>query len=333
MREPIAHMEKCCPDILAEARSDGGLLGKCWMGSKLCEVPGYVHETAKQRKKRQAREMRERSHMDMIKLMSSLGMTSLGPPGCFDDGARYDFGGDDDDFEGDQTEVEFLRPDGDMETKSVQWFLDHKFFEVEKGLWSGPWYYNDKKKNVELESSLGRKITTFGDSSMFEEEVPKITFNMQKKHNCKECSRAFQTFYLAHQHMKKCCPHKLAPNISAKDFAVDRSWYECSLCYPTQKFANEADCLEHIATTCPSYPRFSSCQPDTFVMPKPRQRFPCANCGKEHAKWNKCLEHMWICCPAVIFAENIEGEMNAYTSGSSLQLNPDAADFKPANAN
>ncbi len=41
----------------------------------------------------------------------------------------------------DHTEVTFFRPDGDTETKDVQWCLDNGFFEVEKGLWSGKWYY------------------------------------------------------------------------------------------------------------------------------------------------------------------------------------------------
>jgi len=43
--------------------------------------------------------------------------------------------------------VDFLRPDGDTETKDVQWCLDNNFFQVHDGLggeyplWSGNWYY------------------------------------------------------------------------------------------------------------------------------------------------------------------------------------------------
>jgi hypothetical protein len=96
--------------------------------------------------------------------------------------------------------------------------------------------------------------------------------------------------------------------------------------YPTQEFRNEEECLRHIATACPSYSRFSNCPPDTFVMPKPRTRFPCANCGKEHAKWNKCLEHMWICCPDVVLAQDEELEISRKVS--SMRLNPHVVEFK-----
>ena len=33
-----------------------------------------------------------------------------------------------------------MRPDGDIESKTIAWCLDNGFFEVEPGLWSGPWY-------------------------------------------------------------------------------------------------------------------------------------------------------------------------------------------------
>ena len=48
---------------------------------------------------------------------------------------------DDDDY--DDSCVEFLRPDGDIEGKDVPWCLDNGFFQVRDGLWSGPWYYDD----------------------------------------------------------------------------------------------------------------------------------------------------------------------------------------------
>ena len=48
---------------------------------------------------------------------------------------------DDDDY--DDSYVEFLRPDGDIEGKDVPWCLDNGFFQVRDGLWSGPWYYDD----------------------------------------------------------------------------------------------------------------------------------------------------------------------------------------------
>lgn len=55
------------------------------------------------------------------------------------------FGGydSDGDCSWDDTEVTFLRPDGDEETKDVQWCLDNDFFQIEEGIWSGNWYYDD----------------------------------------------------------------------------------------------------------------------------------------------------------------------------------------------
>jgi len=47
----------------------------------------------------------------------------------------------------DDTPVDFLCPDGDIEGKDVQWCLDNDFFQVHDGmggdypLWSGNWYY------------------------------------------------------------------------------------------------------------------------------------------------------------------------------------------------
>lgn len=202
----------------------------------------------------------------------------------------------------------------------MQWCIDNKFFKVEEGLWSGPWYYDKKRQANTVEHEV--------DS--IKNELPGSTANIMMRtqhYNCAECNKAFQTFYLAHVHMKKCCPHKLNLQVCSKNFGVDRGWYECSLCrYPRQEFRNEEECLRHIATACPSYPRFSSCPPDTFVMPKPRTRFPCTNCGKEHAKWNKCLEHMWICCPDVVLAQ--DGELEISRKVSSMRLNPHAVEFK-----
>ncbi|KAL7430030.1 hypothetical protein ACHAXM_001984 [Skeletonema potamos] len=37
-------------------------------------------------------------------------------------------------------EVVYFRPDGDTESKDIQWCKDKGFFEVEEGLWSGEWY-------------------------------------------------------------------------------------------------------------------------------------------------------------------------------------------------
>jgi len=64
-------------------------------------------------------------------------------------GAGY-YGDSDDEYYDDgynHKPVDFLRPDGDTETKDVQWCLDNNFFQVHDGLggeyplWSGNWYY------------------------------------------------------------------------------------------------------------------------------------------------------------------------------------------------
>ena len=50
--------------------------------------------------------------------------------------------------EPDHTPVTFYRPDGDTESKDIQWCLDNGFFHIEGDLWSGNWYYRhfpDKK--------------------------------------------------------------------------------------------------------------------------------------------------------------------------------------------
>lgn len=42
-----------------------------------------------------------------------------------------------------EQEVDFYRPDGDMEGKDIDWCISNGFEEIEEGLWSGPWYYRD----------------------------------------------------------------------------------------------------------------------------------------------------------------------------------------------
>eukprot|EP01083_Nonionella_stella_P086729 241111_1 len=41
--------------------------------------------------------------------------------------------------------VDFHRPDGGVETKSIGWCVDNDFEEVSPGVWSGPWYHKDTK--------------------------------------------------------------------------------------------------------------------------------------------------------------------------------------------
>eukprot|EP00563_Minutocellus_polymorphus_P001377 CAMPEP_0181031938 /NCGR_PEP_ID=MMETSP1070-20121207/6488_1 /TAXON_ID=265543 /ORGANISM="Minutocellus polymorphus, Strain NH13" /LENGTH=427 /DNA_ID=CAMNT_0023109327 /DNA_START=1 /DNA_END=1284 /DNA_ORIENTATION=- len=53
-------------------------------------------------------------------------------------GGGYDYAGHD---EEDYEDITFVRPDGDTEGKSISWCKSNGFFEIEEGVWSGPWYY------------------------------------------------------------------------------------------------------------------------------------------------------------------------------------------------
>lgn len=83
-------------------------------------------------------------------------MSFFGSPGySFGRGGRsasgYGYGGFDDDYgyeygryrhdEEDHEDITFIRPDGDTEGKSISWCKSNGFFEIEEGVWSGPWYY------------------------------------------------------------------------------------------------------------------------------------------------------------------------------------------------
>eukprot|EP00978_Attheya_sp_CCMP212_P007499 scaffold17388_cov46-Attheya_sp.AAC.1 len=72
-------------------------------------------------------------------------------------------------------EVTFYRPDRSTESKDIGWCLDHKFYEIEEGLWSGDWYYRhypDKKKRPSSDPiSTKRKRTVPVES--YEERAQK----------------------------------------------------------------------------------------------------------------------------------------------------------------
>ena len=40
-------------------------------------------------------------------------------------------------------QIDFYRPDGDVEGKDIGWCLSKGFFMIRPGLWSGPWYFED----------------------------------------------------------------------------------------------------------------------------------------------------------------------------------------------
>ena len=81
-------------------------------------------------------------------------MSFFGSPGYSfgrDWRSGYGYGGSDDDYgyeygryrhdEEDHEDITFIRPDGDTEGKSISWCKSNGFFEIEEGVWSGPWYY------------------------------------------------------------------------------------------------------------------------------------------------------------------------------------------------
>lgn len=145
----IKHMQTCCPEKLD---ANGKVrLEKCWIGCKNCEVPGYVHETSKQRKQREQRENKTKGN-ELAKffamrdeLIAKSGMDipfsrerfGLGTEVCEIGGYVHA-----DECEHNDTPVNFFRPDGDIEGMDIQWCLDNNFFEIHDGLWSGPWYYD-----------------------------------------------------------------------------------------------------------------------------------------------------------------------------------------------
>ena len=147
----IKHMEKCCPETLAEARRGSpNLFQRCQIGCKYCQVPGYDPASMKEKKRIEQtrnKEAMEKLRRSMSELEEEARITSgyshtnfgVGAP-KHDDiiyGSYYD---DHDDYN--DTPVDFLRPDGDIEGKDIQWCLDNGFFQVEDGLWSGDWYYD-----------------------------------------------------------------------------------------------------------------------------------------------------------------------------------------------
>lgn len=71
----------------------------------------------------------------------------------------------------DLSPAEFLRPDGDVEGKNVQWCLDNDFVHIREGLWAGEWYYRDhgnpddpaEEKDRERHARETRKIRALND--------------------------------------------------------------------------------------------------------------------------------------------------------------------------
>lgn len=137
----IEHMKTCCPEKYL-SNKDNKLLEKCQLGCKNCQVPGELERRAHER----ARKSTEGQYLsEFIAMRAELSAkTGIHNPFAHLGYQDLDYH---DEFEFDDTPVKFLRPDGDIEGKDVQWCLDNDFFQIQEGyngdcqLWSGPWYY------------------------------------------------------------------------------------------------------------------------------------------------------------------------------------------------
>jgi hypothetical protein len=151
-------MKTCCPEKLLENEDRNKLLQKCQLGCKNCQVPGEHERRARERaaavasnqSRQRAQKSTEGDYLSNVFAMRAelSAITGIHNPfahldfqGCRQDLDYYD------EFEFDDTPVDFLRPDGDIEGKDVQWCLDNDFFQIHDGdypLCSGPWYYRDR---------------------------------------------------------------------------------------------------------------------------------------------------------------------------------------------
>lgn len=85
--------------------------------------------------------------------------------------------GDECEIDGDDEPVTFIRPDGSIEEKSVQWCLDNDFCEVEEGAWSGPWYWTDRGEEPPPDGSRITPVVSadWGKSGLLN-KVDDVTF-------------------------------------------------------------------------------------------------------------------------------------------------------------
>ena len=144
----IEHMKTCCPEKYF-ANKDNKLLEKCQLGCKNCQVPGELERKARERERERVEKANAGKYLsEFFALRAELSAIT----GTHNPFAHLDFQDLDyyDEFEFDDTPVDFLRPDGDIEGKDVQWCLDNDFFQIHEGydgddpMWSGPWYYRDR---------------------------------------------------------------------------------------------------------------------------------------------------------------------------------------------
>lgn len=139
------HMKTCCPEKLLEYKDRHKLLEQCQLGCKNCQVPGELERRARER----AQKSTEGNYLSNFLAIRAELSAFTGIHNPFAHLGSQDLDSYDE-FEFDDTPVEFLRPDGDIEGKDVQWCLDNDFFQIHEGcdgdcqLWSGPWYYRDR---------------------------------------------------------------------------------------------------------------------------------------------------------------------------------------------
>ena len=92
-----------------------------------------------------------------------------------------------DEFEFDDTPVDFLHPDGDIEGKDVQWCLDNDFFQIHEGydgddpLWCGPWYYSDRPEERQCTNSAFKRRKQYEDETGTFTDLIDILIGRKKK--------------------------------------------------------------------------------------------------------------------------------------------------------
>jgi hypothetical protein len=163
----IEHMKTCCPEKLLENKDKGKLLEKCRLGCKNCQVPGELERKERERVEKSTEGQYLSNAFAMRAELSAI--TGIHNPfahldfqGCRQDLDYYD------EFEFDDTPVDFLRPDGDIEGKDVQWCLDNDFFQIHDGvypLWSGPWYYRDRPEERPMPNSVFKRRKQYEDET------------------------------------------------------------------------------------------------------------------------------------------------------------------------
>lgn len=130
----IEHMKTCCPEKYL-ANKDNKLLEKCQLGCKNCQVPGELERKARERERERVEKANAGKYLSEFFALRA-----------------------------DYTPVDFLRPDGDIEGKDVQWCLDNDFFQIHEGydgdypLWSGPWYYRDRPEERPMHQQRIQKM-------------------------------------------------------------------------------------------------------------------------------------------------------------------------------